>query len=230
MKLPLLNKKDASALITGEPQSYPYLMMGITGKKPQMVGFDTGSPYFLVMAETHAKRYIKDNTFEKLSSGYGSNSRSLLGLQKQDSLYRLRLPSVEISGHLFTNITTETNKSNKTRLGTKLLDQGTVTIDFIHHLFYFEPSTENNNLNEKRWPIKPIVADKKLIVGVVWEKLKDLIKPGDQIMAIDDEPCEIMDLCDWINGKSLSMMKGEAAILSVKDDQGIIKKINITKD
>jgi len=32
--------------------------------------------------------------------------------------------------------------------------------------------------------LKPIIADNKLVAGVVWEKLKDQVKSGDQIMAM----------------------------------------------
>jgi len=35
-----------ATLVTGEPQSYPFFMMGVTGKKTQVVGFDTGSQPF----------------------------------------------------------------------------------------------------------------------------------------------------------------------------------------
>jgi hypothetical protein len=117
-------------------------------------------------------------------------------------LYHLRLPSISIAGSIFTNVITETNKSNKTRLCTKILNHGIVTIDFIHHLFYFEPTTESNDPGEKLWPLKPIVIDNKLIVGVVWEKMKGQVNSGDQIIAVDDEPRETMNWCDWLYGKS----------------------------
>jgi len=228
-KLPL-DKKKATSLVTGEPQSYPYLMMEVTGKQPQMIGFDSGSPYFLVMAETHAKRFIKDNTFETLSTGFGSSSRGLLGLQKEDSLYRLRLPSISIAKAVFTNVITETNKSNKTRVGAKLLNYGVVTMDFIHHLFYFEPINENNDLSEKLWPLKPVAVNNKLLVGVVWGEFKNEANPGDQIIAIDDEPCETMDLCEWLDGKSAVMMNKPTVVFSIKDAKGNIKKINLIKE
>ncbi|MHA4809069.1 retropepsin-like aspartic protease [Flavitalea flava] len=228
-KLPL-NKKNAVPLVIGEPQSYPYFMMGITPKKSQLIGFDSGSPYFLVMAESHAKPFVKDNTFEKVSSGYGTSSRGLLGLQKKDSLYRLKLPSITIAGSVFTNLITETNKSNKTRLGTKILDHGIVTIDFINHFFYFEPTTENNDLGEKLWPLKPIVSDNKLIIGVVWEKLKGQVNAEDQILAMDDVTSENMDLCEWLNTRLEQMMNKQTTILTIKDKNGSIRKVEIVKD
>lgn len=228
-KLPL-DRKMATKLIAGEPQSYPYFMLELNAKKKQMVGFDTGSPYFMVMAESHAKSYLKTGAFEKLSSGFGISSRSLLGLRKADSLYRVKLPSVNIAGTRFNNVITETNKSSKTRIGNKLLDYGTVTIDFINQLFYFEPKTGNTDLEEKLWPLKPIFTENKLTVGVVWEKLKGQVNPGDQIIKIDDQPCETMDLCDWFNGKLDAMKNKQTVTLVIKDTEDKIKKIIIGKD
>jgi predicted aspartyl protease len=208
-----INKQMQAPLVTGEPQTYPFFIMGLTGKKTQVVGFDTGSPNFLRMTETHARRFKKDDAFEKISAGYGINHMSLLGPQTPDSLYRLKISSLSIAGSIFTNVITETNKANNTRIGTKLLDYGIVTIDFIHHFFYFEPAGNNTDLNEK-----------------VWEKCKDQVKSGDQIMAIDDEPCETMDLCDWLNGRSNRMMDKQTATLTIKDEKGNIKKISIAKE
>jgi hypothetical protein len=225
-----INKKIQIPLITGEPQSFPYFNVQVANKKTQIVGFDSGSPNFLRMTEADAKRYKNEDAFEKISTGYGINHMSLLGLAVPDSLYRLKISSLSIAGATFTNVVTETSKSRNTRIGTKILDYGTVTMDFIHHFFYFEPINNTLNLSEKLWPLKTIVADDKLIVGVVWEKLKGEVKSGDQIMAIDDEPCQTISLCDWLSGKVDRMMDKQTATLTIKDEQGNVKKISITKE
>ena len=225
-----VNKKMQIPLTTGEPQSFPYFNMQVANKKTQTVGFDTGSPNFLRMTAADAGRFKNDDAFEKISAGYGINHMSLLGLQIPDSLYRLRIPSLSIAGGIFTNVVTETSKSRNTWIGTKILDYGIVTMDFIHHFFYFEPTADVVNLSEKLWPLKAIVADGKLVVGVVWEKLKDQVKSGDQIMAIDDESCQTIDLCDWLSGKVDRMLDKQTATLTIKDERGNIKKISITKE
>lgn len=228
-KVPI-DKKMQARLVIGEPQSYPFFLMKITDKDVVSIGFDTGSRNFLRVTESFAKQFEKDNLFEKISSGYGSNHVGLFGLQTPDSLYRLKIPSLNIAGCTFTNVVSETAKSNNNRMGVKILDYGIVTIDFIHRFFYFEPNGSNTNLNEKLWPLKPMVADNKLIVGVVWGKLKDEIKSGDLIIAIDDVSCEAMNFCDWVDGKSDRMMDKETAILTIKDEKGIVKKISIAKE
>lgn len=220
---------DASPLTIGEPQSYPYFKAGLAGKKTQLVGFDSGSPHFMVMAQVHAKKNMKDHAVEKIESGYGSSSRSLLGIQKSDSVYRIRLASLMISGVEFTNVVAETNNSNKTRLGNKLLTYGNVTIDYINKLFYFETFEQENDLIEKHWLIKPIIADQKLVVGVVWSGLKDQVSAGDQILAIDDEAFETAELCEWLRGKSALFNSKQSAALTIKDSQGVLKRINLIK-
>ncbi|MDB5158702.1 MAG: Aspartyl protease [Mucilaginibacter sp.] len=225
-----LNKKMQLPLITGEPQSYPFFNIQLANKKTQTVGFDTGSPTFLRMTEADASRFKNDDIIEKISTGYGINHMSLLGLQIPDSLYRLKISSLIIAGCTFTNVVTETNKSRNTRIGTKILDYGKVTIDFIHHYFYFEPAVGVVDLSEKLWPLKTVVADDKLVVGVVWGKLKDQIKSGDQIMTINDEPCQAISLCDWLNGKVEDMLNKPTATLTLKDKYDHIKKISMTKE
>lgn len=218
-----------SRLSAGEPQSYPYFKIELAGKKTQLVGFDSGSPYFMVMAEAHAKKNIREHSAEKISSGFGISSRSLLGLQKKDSLSRIRLESLTVSGASFKNVSAETNKSDKTRLGNKLLAYGTVTIDYIHKVFYFEPFEEGNDLTEKHWPLKPIVAGQKLIVGVGWPELRGLASSGDQILAIDQESYEAVDLCGWLKGKLAVFNAKKTAVLTIRSPNGDISKVTISK-
>lgn len=225
-----LNRKMQTTLETGEPQSYPLFMIQPTDKKTLKVGFDTGMKDFLRITAAHAKRFEKDSIIEKISTGYGINHMSVFGLAVPDSVSRMKVPLLSIAGCNFTNVITETGNGRNTRVGSKLLDYGIVTIDFIHHSFYFEPTTENTNLNEKLLPLRPIIADNKLVAGVVWGRLKDEVKTGDQIMSIDGEPCEMIDLCAWLNDKANWFMNKQTTTLTIKDAQGNVKKISLIKE
>ena len=225
-----LNQKNQIALITGEPQSYPFFMVQLSGKKTLKVGFDTGTYSFLRFSDKDASKLGRSSVFKKLSSGYGASHRSLLGLQAPDSLFRLKMLVFAINGYVFDNVITETGKSNNSRIGTKLLDHGTVTLDFIHHLFYFNPVSPGNDLREAFWPIKPVIDQDKLVVGVVWETLKDQLNVGDQILAIDGKTCEMIDLCKWVNGTSEEVMKGTTATLKIRDNQGKVKEIKVSRE
>jgi hypothetical protein len=222
--------KNQTPLITGEPQSYPFFMVQLSGKKVLKVGFDTGTYNFFRLSDKDAVKLEGSNVFEKLSSGYGASHRSLLGLQAPDSLFRLKMLPFTINSCVFDNVITETGKSNNSRIGIKLLDYGTVTLDFINHRFYFDPFRLGNDLRETLWPIKPVIDQNKLVVGVVWEKLKGQLNAGDQILAIDGTSCEMIDLCKWVNGTSEEVMKGTTATLKVRDNQGRVKEIKVSKE
>ncbi|NIG55035.1 retropepsin-like aspartic protease [Chitinophaga sp. Cy-1792] len=225
-----LNKKMQTTLETGEPQSYPFFMVQLTEKETLKIGFDTGMSDFLRLTAAHAKRLEKDGIIEKISSGYGINRMSLLGLAVPDSLFRMKVSRLGIAGCNFTNIIAETGNGRNTRVGSKLLDYGTVTIDFIHHYFYFEPTTDHTDRSEKLLPLRPIIADNKLVAGMVWGTLKDEVKTGDQIMSIDGEPCETMDFCAWLNDKADWFMKKQTATLTIKEAQGNLKKISLSRE
>jgi hypothetical protein len=225
-----INQRNQTKMMTGEPQSYPFFLIQLSNENTLKVGFDTGADNLLRLTEKDAKQLQKSHVYTKLSAGYGASHRSLLGLQAPDSIYRLRMLPINLAGCTFNNIITETSKSNNSRIGAKLLDYGSVTMDFIHHVFYFDPLKESNDMNEMLWPLKPVIDQDKLVVGVVWGTLKDKIRSGDTILAIDGESCEAVGLCDWLNGKSETVMRNAYAIVKIRDEQGNIKEIRIDKE
>lgn len=228
-RLPL-NKKTRATLLIDKVQSTPYVVVWLTGKKTLLAGFDTGDPEFLMMTESDMKRFSKINVYKKLSAGYGSGRRSVLGLQKPDSTYRLKFPLLHIGGCEFNNVITETNKIAATRIGTKMLDYGTVTLDFIHHAFYFEPDSDKINLDSKCWSLQPVVSGDKLVAGVVWGSLKDHVKTGEQILAIDGVSYEKVTLCDILSAKSSLLKDKQKAVITIKGENGEIRKVEIVKE
>ena len=123
----------------------------------------------------------------------------------------------------------ETDKNGIPRIGSKLLNYGAVTLDFIHRKFYFDATNTENDLNEKQWPFRPVISNHKLLVGTVWEKLRDQIKPGQQIIAINEIAYDQVNLCDWIHAKSVFDDR-EKIILKIKDERGKIKTVQVMKE
>ena len=82
---------------------------------------------------------------------------------------------------------------------------------------------------EKSWPLAPSIADGKIIIGLVWDKFKDTVKPGTLILAIDGVSTEGIDMCYLVTQKSLLSDK-EKAVLTLKDDKGVISKLEIVKE
>ncbi|MCD0488200.1 retroviral-like aspartic protease family protein [Pedobacter sp. MC2016-14] len=225
-----LNKKSQIALVAGEPQSYPYFKIQLGDKADLEVGFDTGARTLLSLTEKDAKQFVAKDVVELISRGYGSNRMSIFGLQAADSLSRCSVPKLSIAGCNFNNLVTETSKSSHTRIGAKLLDYGIVTLDFIHHFFYFEPVRNHIDLKEQLWPVKPIVSENKLVIGVVWDKAKGKVLAGEQIVEIDGVSCENMNLCDWLCGASEKMMLKPAVILTLKSLDGKSRQLEIFKE
>jgi predicted aspartyl protease len=225
-----LNKKKPVKLVTDPIQSYPYIPVEGPNKLFLMVGFDTGENNLFVPSEDDMAIAAKSNAFTITSTGYGTGTRSLFGLQKSDSTTRVRFPVVNIGQHTFTDLTGETNKSKMTRMGTRLLDYGMVTLDFIHQRFYFDSKADTIHIEKSSWPIKSSLSGDHLVVGTVWQKLKDQVNPGDQILAIDDLNTETVSLCEMANKKTWMLDGKQTATLTIRDAKGEVRKIVMKKE
>ena len=111
---------------------------------------------------------------------------------------------------------------NNSRIGSKLLHYGTVTVDYKNKKFYFKPNSNNDiDAHEKQFPINIIPKNDKLYISTVWDdKLKSQINAGDQILEIDSKSFEKIDICDLI---LKSTLKGKDKILlKTKNSNGEI--------
>jgi hypothetical protein len=227
--LSLKNKINIPLTENNYSQNFPTIKILLKDKVNVEFGFDTGDPGFLSLSEDYMRQLNQFNVYQVLSKGYGSHKLGGFGLQKNDSTYRLKIDFLKIGDSKFDNVITETDKNGVSRIGSKLLDYGAVTLDFINRKFYFEATNAKNDLNEKQWPLRPVINDHKLLVGTVWAKLVDQIKPGQQITAINDIAYDKIDLCDWIHNKSVFDNK-EKIILKIKDERGKIKIVQVMKE
>jgi hypothetical protein len=227
-----LNKQNAVKLNTKkDAQSSPFIVINITDKVTGEFLFDSGNLGFLEVSENFMNFFKKYNVVQVLSTGYGAHSFGGNGAEKNAAKYRIKFEGLQIGGGTFKNIITETNINNDrtgNRVGANLLDYGTVTIDYLHSKFYFDPFKPETDLYEKQWAVSPSYSDGKLVIGLVWDKLKDTVKPGLQIIAINDTDTQQIDICRLLTQKSLLNGK-EQATLTLKDDAGKITKLDIVK-
>eukprot|EP01133_Synstelium_polycarpum_P011834 gene11834-13795_t len=225
-----LNPKKAIPLITKTNyQSDPQIQIKLKDKVNLTLGFDTGDNTFLRMSEELMKRVSKLNVYQVLQQGYGSSTISVFGLQKNAEKYLIKIPFIQVGDARFNEVITSTDKGAIPAVGAKLLEYGIVTLDFIHGKFYFDPKQEKNEMFEKQWPIQPTVNGKKFIVGLVWDKMTDQIKAGEQILAIDDKDYSEINICNLMQNNPVLYGK-EAAVLTLKDDKGSIRKVRISKE
>lgn len=134
-----------------------------------------------------------------------------------------------ISGINFKNVITETTHSANSRIGSAILNYGTVTLDYINKRFYFCPTL---NTTQRTWGIAPIFKDNRFVVGVIWDKsLSDKVNLGDEILQIDDIDYQSANFCDFVNGsvKTLSDDKNEVTIVLKDVHTGKQKHVKISR-
>jgi hypothetical protein len=152
-------------LTNTDGQSTPVLQINLNKKLNLTLPFDTGDNGFLRFSEDLMNRIAKNDVFKVIDKGYGASMFGVQGLQDNADKYLLKVPSLTIGSARFDNVITETNKGSIPGIGTKLLNYGTVTMDFIHGKFYFDAIDDIRDLNEKQWPFQPTLNGDKIVVG-----------------------------------------------------------------
>jgi hypothetical protein len=225
-----LDPKHSVPLRASTGQSDPVITVKLNNKVNLYLEFDSGDNAFLRMSEDIMNQLTKYNAYEVLSKGYGANQFGVMGLQQNAEKYLIKIPSLKIGSARFDNTVTSTNKVSNPAIGSKLFDYGIVTLDFIHGRFYFDATNEVNDLNAKQWPFEPAIIGDKLVVGVVFEKAMNIVKPEQQIIAIDDKDFSTVDFCYMLNNGRYILGAKESATFTIKDAQGSVKKIEFKKE
>lgn len=226
-----LNKKHSVPLVldaNNNHQSDPVIKV-FMNKVSVLMAFDSGQSAFLRFTDDYMNQLGKLNACQVVDKGYGASQIGAYGLQANADKYLVGVASLNIGSARFDNITAETNKNGNSAFGTKLLDYGNITLDFIHGKFYFDPRTETTNLAEKHWPFSPTMQGNKLVVGVVWQKGATLVKPGEQITAINGKDYSEVSLCDMLNNKP-PLNGYEAGTITIKDAGGQLRNVQIVKE
>ncbi|MFA6247953.1 MAG: retropepsin-like aspartic protease [Mucilaginibacter sp.] len=228
----VLNKKHSVPLITNankNQQSDPQIKILLNNKVSLTLGFDTGDNGFLRFSDDLMQQLAKYKSYDVASKGFGATTIGEIGLQASADKYLLKIPFINIGSARFDNLVTETNKGGIPGIGTKLLDYGDVTLDFINGKFYFDAKNDANAPDNKQWPFQPTFADGKLIVGLVWQKGMGKVKPGEQIMAVDGKDLSNLTLCQLMDGGPILGDK-QTAVVTLKATDGQERKLKIDKE
>lgn len=227
-----LNPKQSSELVLDKRQSSPYFWIKLKNKKKgeEQLLFDSGMDNFYDLSHSHYTIFKKKSIFEIIGTAHGSYSMGLHGAADNANQYKLRLPKMEINGAEFVNVSVKTTTSDNSRIGSKLLEYGLVTIDYKNKKFYFSSlSSVQLDLFEKSLPIDLIYRNEQIQVGIVWNaELGEKVRVGDQVIAVDDISYEGIDICEVITKESRLKDK-EIVTLTIKGKTGLVEKILIEK-
>ena len=198
-----LNKNHSTKMELVGEQNSPFIFIDIEGKRSarDQVLIDTGTDGFYDITHRSYDIFKDYDILKDIATAKGGNITSLFGNSAQTEQHRVFVPKFNLAGTSILKLVTTTTSDNISRIGTEMLKQGLVTIDFKNKRFYFE--TEDNKIDaSKPLPeITPTVMHGRLVIGYVWdEKLKRKADYGDEIIQIDNRniskmtPCEFMSL------------------------------------
>ena len=228
-KLGLSKDHSTKLILAKNSQSSPILKIDLSNRVNLEVEFDSGDNGFLMLSQNHIKQLAQFKAFKITERGFGAVHRSIYGLQKMDSTYRLLFPTVTIAGVTFKHAVVETITNTTPRIGTTLLNYGAVTLDYKNSRFYFDANANSIDLPQKRWPVNFTVQGQQLIAGVVWGDMQNQIAPGNQITAVNNIPLPNITFCKWLNSQS-PLQDLEKATLTVKNAQGKLKQVYLIQD
>jgi|SRR6187402_2217823 len=230
-----LKKVPYQELELSQTQSNPFIKITLQ-KGNQAVSdnllFDTGADGFYEMSVA-AYLYFKQKSdvAEVIAENDGSSAWGLHGMEGKEHQYELKVPGLILCHKTFNNVIVTTTGSNESRIGSKLLNYGKVTVDYKKKRFYFEPYTNANTdeLSEHLWAIAPTLQDNKMVVGIIWDKtLENTINLGDEILNFNGIDYQSMDFCKLVRAEN--KFTNNQATVTLKDlKTGEIKTIEIKR-
>jgi hypothetical protein len=226
-----LHKNYGSKLTLVGNQSSPYITIKLKGEQAgsETLLFDTGASGFYDVCKMNYTVFEQKNIFKVISKGTGSSSTGLYGVAETNEQYQLKTPELIINNMVFKNIVTTTGDDDNSRIGSDLLNYGTVTLNFIKKVFYFEAYKAVNDLDEKLLGFTPTIENNKLVVGFVWDDLlKDKIQFGDEIIKVNNVEVQDRNICDFINKTSI-FKENDTLDIVFKNSKGETSKIELAK-
>ena len=207
----------------------PFIELNVGVGVIETVMFDSGSGAFYEMISATASEALRENAAALLSKGYGSSGIGMAGAASAGEHNLIRLFELRVSTGRFQNIVTESMDAPYSRLGSQLLDYGTVTIDYASSAFYFEPfESAPQDLYKKRWIVDFTMANGHVVIACVWGDLVEKISPGDRVLKIDGEPVGEVNVSDALQS-SIVKIKNEKAIITVLRQDGTEVEVAIEK-
>lgn len=218
-----------SIAMTTNAQGTPFIQVSPGMGIQESMMFDSGSDSFLSLTQALSGKLEAEGCVEVLARGFGALSWSVGGVEKADEKQRVKVADLRVGMGKFRNVTTVTMNGPFSRIGARLLEYGIVTIDYPGSRFSFEPfSPAPADMTKKYWNADLTLQGDRIIVGCVWNEMRQQLKGGEAVVEINGtfagkyDPCQVMT-------SELFRMEGDEATVVVEDAAGQKKKIVIRK-
>ena len=233
----------AQRMFLPDMQASPCFEIGLQMGEQRIIEtvlFDTGDRGFYSMS-TRCYNYIYEHehaVINSIAESEGSFAWGAHGVFEKQKYLLLQVPELVlfINRTTFNDVVVTTTNAPNSRIGSKLLQYGKVTLDYKKKLFFYEPFENINTgeLSKMPWAISPAFQNDKLVVGIIWDKaLEQQINLGDEVLSVDGVDIQSMDLCEYVNfanSSSNNTSSNEELILELKDlNTGEIKKVAIKR-
>jgi len=226
-----LKKKDASKMKLVGSQSSPYVWITVKGKEKgnEHVLIDTGMGGLYDLSKNNYSIFKGKNIFNEIGQSDGASSVSLFGEVPINNQLRVHLPKLVVNNFEIQNCITHTTKDNNSRIGAEILDYGIMTIDFKNKRFYFNPKSDTVDVIEPAPGFTTTLKDNRVVIGYVWdEELRQKLKYGDIVLAINGEQINEASLCSYIIKKSVIASLTDM-VLNIENKEGEVYDVSITK-
>ncbi|MEN8157477.1 MAG: retropepsin-like aspartic protease [Bacteroidota bacterium] len=207
----------------------PIIQVGLNRLETDEAVFDSGSNGFFEMCSASYDKVGFDDVMTVNDTGFGATYMGVGGIENSNEKIRIQIPYFTIGIGKFQKVNTITTSAKRSRLGTKILEYGIVTIDYPNSRFYYEPVSQTPVLiDEKIWNAGITVSDNHLIIGMVWSGMNEHLKGGEQVLSINGQDVSVIDPCKALISKVVQM-DGDTANITIKDAEGNIKELVLLK-
>ena len=185
------------------PNHIPYVSVTIKNGKKRMsnylVMFDSGQDAFLTYSISTHNQTKGSSVVDKIAESEGSFTFGIHGQHEQQMHLLLSIPEFVVNKASFYDVVTSTTHARFSRIGAKLLEYGTVTLDYKKKHFYFNPyeNIDTSDLSKRTWDIRHTMQNNKLVVGIIWDKaLESQVNLGDEVLSINGIDFQSMGKCE----------------------------------
>jgi hypothetical protein len=224
-----LDESKAQEMILIGDQGTPFIWIDLDPNENPFKDFvmvDTGMHGIYDLSLDTYERLLKNKKIDLIAKGEGAATIGVFGLAEKSEQFLFHFPKITINDFTFKNYFNNATKANNSRIGAELLEYGVMTFDFINEKFYFNTSKKGIYLDRKKPFFQPTYQNKKIIVGIVWDKsLKDKIQFGDQILEVNGNDLTKMNFCDLVLGDSF--FEKENNIIKFKDKKDSIFTLDL---